>query len=827
MAKQTTPLNKTGFFFNLPAARQHIIALLILFLMPFFLFTATTIGGKELKRHDTTQWRASAQSTIEYREEYGKEPLWVTNVFGGMPAYVISVKKQVPHLDNLQSLFRGIYPAFQHWVMLAGMYVLLVVMGFRPVTALFGALIYSLTTYFPIIVGAGHATKFMTLAYAPWVIAGYWMLSKRENKVPGLLFFTVAFTLNLRAGHPQITYYFFYLIVFLWLFDCWQAYKEKNIRQLGLVTGLLLAGGIIGALGHAQNLLTLQEYTAHSIRGGSAVLGSASTGLDSGYAFAWSQGIRETLTLLVPDLFGGASPDYWGPKSFTSGPHYLGILALPFIFMALFRQRGRMMFLFFGVGVLAIFFAWGEHFRLLNEFAFSNVPLFNKFRAPETWLVLTVFCFSIVAAYGLEWFISFVKQAQKRELKPLYLPLGFSIAVLLFAFVQVNSMHYSRQGEVENIAAQIARQNQVSAQHPQVVQQAENYVLTRLVPEREEKAKKDLLRGFLLLALGTALIYLMISGKIDLSIGLFALIIILAVDLIQVGKRYIPDDIIVAGNMDPETLIQSQRRDIDSYIQQHISEGSTYPYRVFPLLDNPFNNNIPSYFYPSIGGYTGAKLSIVQDVIDERGPLFTGDFGLNTDLLSLLNVKYLTYVPGLNLPGFEEVFSSPSGVVYENEHVLPKAFFTDSVIITQDPAEAYAYLNPGAINFAQTAVVETSTPITANPDSVAKIEVTLYTGPEISLKVSRSTPGFLVLSEIYYPDGWIAELNGEEVPIYKTNYLLRGMEIPAGEHELELRFEPDSFRIGVLLGWLSLVLQLLLGAFLAFSWYKNRNKSGA
>lgn len=811
MAKQTASINRSGFFFSLPAARQHVIALLILFLIPFFLFTATTIGGKELKRHDTTQWRASAQSTIEYREQYGKEALWVTNVFGGMPAYVISVKKQVPHLDDLQSLFRGIYPAFQHWVMLAGMYVLLVVMGFRPVTALFGALMYSLTTYFPIIVGAGHATKFMTLAYAPWVIAGYWMLSKKENKLPGLLFFSAAFTLNLRAGHPQITYYFFYLIVFLWLFDSWQAYKEKNFRQLGLLTGLLLAGGIIGALGHAQNLLTLQEYTAHSIRGGSAVLGSAATGLDSGYAFAWSQGIRETLTLLIPDLFGGASPAYWGPKSFTSGPHYLGILALPFIFIALFRQRSRTMFLFFGVGVLAIFFAWGEHFRLLNEFAFSNIPLFNKFRAPETWLVLTVFCFSIVAAYGLEWFIDFVKQAQKRELKALYLPLGFSVAVLLFAFVQVNSMQYSRPGEVENIAAQIARQNQVSAQHPQVMQQAENYVLTRLVPEREEKAKKDVMRGFLWLALSTALVYLMVSGKIDLSIGVFALILILAVDLIQVGKRYIPDDIIVAGNIDPEYLIQSQRRDIDTYIQEHISEDSTYPYRVFPLLDNPFNNNIPSYFYPSIGGYTGAKLSIVQDVIDERGPLFTGTSGINTDLLSLLNVKYLTYIPGLNLPGFELVFSSPSGVVYENKNVLPKAFFVDSVITTQNPAEAYAYLNPGAIDFTHTAVVETSAPITTNPDSAASVKVTRYTGPEISLKVKRGKPGFLVLSEIYYPDGWIAELNGEEIPIYKTNYLLRGIEIPAGEHEVEFRFEPESYRIGVMLASFSLFIQILLG----------------
>lgn len=212
-------------------------------------------------------------------------------------------------------------------------------MGFKPLTAVFGSLLYSLTTYFPIIIGAGHTSKFVALAYAPWVLAGYWKLTHSKNKLAGLLLFSVAMALEVRSGHPQITYYFMYLLGFLWIANSWKLIQKKNLKQFGIVTGLLVLGGVIGILGHAQNFLTLQEYSQYSIRGGSALDGT--TGLSTGYAFAWSQGIKESLTLLVPEIFGGASPTYFGPKSVTSGPHYLGALLLPFLLIALFRQKAE------------------------------------------------------------------------------------------------------------------------------------------------------------------------------------------------------------------------------------------------------------------------------------------------------------------------------------------------------------------------------------------------------------------------------------------------------------------------------------------------------
>ena len=819
--KKNSP--QQDFFTKLPESRQHIIALVILFLIPFVLFTATTIGGKEFKRHDITQWRAGAESVIEYRETYDKEPLWVNNMFGGMPSFVVSTKNAVPHIDRIAGLFQNIYPAFQYWVLLSGTYFLLVMMGFRSLTSLFGSLMYGLTTYFPIIIVAGHTSKFSALAFVPWMIAGYWLLTRKEKKLAGLLLFSVALTLELRAGHPQITYYFFYLLGFLWVFDTWKAYKDNQLKDWGLTTILLVAGGVVGILGHAQKLLALREYAEYSIRGGSAL--DNSTGLTSSYAFAWSQGIRETWTLIAPNIFGGASPEYWGPKSVTSGPHYLGALSLPFVILALFKNRTKVMLAFFISGTLAILFAWGGNFRLLNEFAFDYIPYFDKFRAPETWLTLTAFCYSVVAVFGLQWFADFVT-SKNRDFKKLYAPLGVTAGILVILFIQISSMSFTKPGEVSNIANQIARQNQVSADNPQVQRRAESYVNTQLVPEREEKANSDLLRLAIILVVATGLMYLISSQKLSLSVGLLGFVLILAIDMMSVDKRYIPEDAIVAGNVSPEKILESQRRDIDTFIEERVSQNSEYPYRVLPILDNPYSNATPAYFYPMIGGYTGAKLSVIQDVMYGQGPLNLQSQNFNPQLLDLLNVKYVTYVQGLPFEGYEPVFQSQNGVVYENQNVLPKAFFVDSVITVQDPNTAFNYLMPGELDLSQTAVVETSETITANVDTTSTVEVTNYTGPEMTLELSRSTPGFLVLSEVYYPAGWTATLNGEEIPIYKTNYFLRGMDIPEGEHTLKLNFMPRSYEIGVMLGWISVILQALIAAFWIFTWIKGRNSGG-
>ncbi|MEP1151500.1 MAG: YfhO family protein [Balneola sp.] len=812
-----------GFFYNLSEFKQHIIALGILFLVPFILFTATTIGGKELQRHDTTQWRAGAESVIEYREEFDKEPLWVENMYMGMPAYVVLVAKSIPHLDNLHGIFRNIYPAFNFWVMLSGMYVLFILMGFKPLTAVIGSITFSLTTYIPIIIGAGHNTKFIALSFAPWILAGYWKLTRSKNKLAGLLLFTVAMALEVRAGHPQITYYFMYLLGFLWIADSWKQIQKKDYKQFGIVTSLLVFGGIIGILGHAQNFLTLQEYSQFSIRGGSALDGS--TGLSTSYAFAWSQGIKESLTLFVPEIFGGASPTYFGPKSITSGPHYFGALVLPFILIALFKEKSRTMFVFFGTGTLALIFAWGENFSFINELAFNVIPFFNKFRAPETWLVLTSFCYSVVAIYGLQWFFDFVKE-KSASIKQLYLPLGITIAIFAFVLIQVKTMDFTKPGEVENIASQIAQQNNVAPNNPQVQQRAVSYVQQNFVPDRKAAANKDLFRLGLLLVVIGGVIWLVIKQKISLTIASLGLVIIAVFDMTTVGKRYVPERLLVNSNIDAEQALEAKKRDIDQFIIDNIySENGEYQNRVFPLLSAPFSDATPSYFYPTIGGYTGAKLSSVADITSPGGPLYQGSAGLNLNLLGALNIKYINYQQGLQVPGLTPVFNGNSGTVYENQQLLDKAFFVDSLVYAGTAQEAFDFIKNPSQNYSDVAVVEHAQSLIANPDSTSRVTVTRYTGPEISLETSRSEPGFLVLSEIYYPAGWVATLDGEEVPIYKTNYVLRGVEIPAGEHELKMEFRPQSYFLGVTLGWVSFGVQIALALFLGVTYFRKKKSN--
>lgn len=810
----------SDFFHKLSKPIQHSIALAILFIVPLILFFDITLGGKELQRHDITQFRAGAESIIDYREKFGEEPLWASNMFGGMPSFVISTKTQVPHLEFLSRPFKSLYPAFQFWVLLSGMYFFLILMRFRPLSAAFGSMMFGLSTYFTVIIIAGHTSKFFTIALIPWILCGYWLLTRSKHKVAGLLLFTAAMALEVRATHPQITYYFLYLLGFLWLFDGWKAFKEKKIKKWAIITLLLFTGGVMGVLGNAERTLSQQEYAKHSTRGGSAI--SETTGLDTNYAFLWSQGISETLSLIVPDIYGGASPDYWGPKSVTSGPHYFGALLLPFFIIALFKVRKKIMYVFLGTGIMAIFFSWGGHFLVLNNLAFEYIPLFNKFRAPETWLVLTSFCFTVVAVYGLDWIFDF-KEKKNTAFKELYAPLGLTAMVFLGSFLFVNSLSFTKANEIDSIASQIAQQNQVSPQNPQVQQQALNYVNTRLVPEREEKAKGDVIRLGLFILLSGGVIYLFSTSKLSPALAGFGFIFLLGADMIPVDQRYMPEQSFVDSVVDAEKIILSNKRDIDQYIQENINSADGYPYRVFPLLDNPFSNAEPSYFYPSLGGYSGAKLSLAQDVfMANKNPLFAGATGINLGLLRVLNTKYITYSRGLSFPGIKPVFEGQAGVVYEVENVLPKAFFVDSVITVETAKAAYDKLFPSNLDFANTAIVENFDAVTS-PDSTSLVRITDYTGAELEMEVSRSKTGFLVISEIYYADGWVALLNGKEIPIYKTNYLLRGVQIPEGTHTLSLDFRPNTFYFGITLSWISLSFQIALALLLGFTFWKKRN----
>ena len=816
---------KEDFISRLSNNKQHVIALAVLFVLPFILYSSVLIGDQTYIANDVMQWRAGAESIIEYKETHdGESPLWATNMFSGMPSYVISAPQSVPSLDTLiKGISDSAFPLQYFWVLLGGVYCLFILQGIRPLASVVGSILIGFTTYIPIIIEAGHNTKFVAYAFIPWVLVGYWMMSRSNKKLLAFFIFSLALTLELRANHPQVFYYFIYLLGFWWIFDTVQAYRKNEIYTWLKRSAYIAGAGLLAIISSLESYWRLYEYSQFSTRGGSTLDVGSGTGLGLDYAFSWSQGVVELLTLIIPGIMGGASGEaYWGPKPFTSGPHYLGAVAFLLALIALFAYRKKIKYLFFGVGTLAMLFSLGENFGLLNEFMFNYVPFFNKFRTPEMWLIVTVFCYSVLAVFGIHALFTMAREKTNSQ-KSLYLSIGTALGLgLIFAMGSDALLSFDKPGERQQYEQQVARQNNVSTDNPQVQQAVSNYISNQLKPARKAMAKKDSIRFFVIILLTSVLIYFFYRGKISKGYFLAALILISAYDMLSIGSRYTSEDRLVPDRITAEQYIERQKRPLDEFIMNNIQSGEGYPYRVFPLLDNPFNNAIPAYFYPSIGGYTGAKLAYYQDMIDRL--LLTGPQGINMPILDMLNVKFISAGQQLPFPDLQQVYSNQNRFVYENTNVLPKAFFVDSVVTARSPLEAVQLMEPGSgFNPAEFAVVEADQPITAGADSASTVEVSFYEANHITLQVTANQAGFLVLSEIYYPAGWHATLNGDPIEIYKTNFVLRGFEIPSGEHTLELTFKPQSSVWGARLAWAGHILIWICGFMAAGMIYRGKN----
>lgn len=802
---------------------QHILSLCILFVLPVILFNSTIIGDKQFMGHDTIQWRAGAESIFEYQAEHdGQVPLWTTNMYGGMPSYTVYLIKSVPHLDNkVFDQLRIIWPAVPYWVLLSGSYFFFILMGFQPLIAALGAIFIGLTTYIPIIIGAGHNIKFISYSYIPWMFCGYWMITHTKNYGWGFILFAVACTLHFRAGHPQVTYYFIYVFIPLFLYEVWRYYKEEKLGSLGKITALLTGGVVLGILGAADQYLRLIEFTPHSIRGGSALAERATTeGLSLEYAFEWSQGLLETFTLIIPDLFGGNSGlYYWGEKPGTGGPHYFGAIAFLLFLIGIIRSSRKIKYIFLGTGFLALTFSWGYHFSL-NEFWFNTLPGFDKFRTPEMWLIVTVFSFSVIAVFGFETIINLAKKG-KEALKDLYLPMAIAIGLgLIFLFGISFIFPFESERERQEMAQQLAEQQNVSLDNPRIHEQINRVIVANFKSERRQFARNDTLRYMMLAGIGCLMITFYFHSKISKGHLILSLIFFAAIDILMVNSRYISDDALVDKNLELTEVIERQGSSGDKFIRDNKKSSDGYSYRTFPLSDYPFNNAIPSYFYPSLGGYSGAKLSLIQDVIDKG--LYTGPLGINMAVLDMLNVKYISAREQLAYPNFQEVHTGDNYYVFENENVLPKTWFAENIIQVPDSRKAFEMIMPDKrFDPHTTAIVESSKDLNVHHDPEAEIEIISYSAESMAFNITRSRPGFMVLSEIYYPHGWTATLNGEEIPIYKTNYLLRGFEIPAGESTLELSFSPASQVLGSRISWAANIVQWFIGIGLVLGWRKK------
>lgn len=812
--KQQSRLRE-DFISKLSSNKQHFLALLFLFLLPLILYSAIFFGGKQFLGNDVIQWRAGAESVIEYMHSHdGEHPNWDTNMFSGMPSAVIHNPSSPPNIDTFIKWMGGkTSPLPFFWILLAGAYFFFVIQGFRPFSAALGAVLMGFTTYLPIIIQAGHYSKFLAFSFIPWMFVGYYMVSRWNKTLLGFFVFALSMTLQLRANHPQVTYYFLYLLGFWWIYDTWGAYRKEEIMDWARRTGVAIGAGILALLCSIDLYWRIYDYSQYSIRGGASLNSLQGSGLSLDYAFSWSQGFGELLTLIIPGLFGGASGEaYWGPKPFTSGPHYFGAIAFILALLGLIYYRKKLKYLFFGVGTLTLLFSLGSHFMLLNEFMFHYMPYFNKFRTPEMWLIVTVFCYSVLAVYGLE---ALLQIARNNAQKKLLMPLGIAIAIgAIFVFGSDSLLSFEKPGEMEQYIQQVASQNNISPENPQVQQRVQQYINNRLKPDRKELASSDAIRYLILSLLAGILILAFAWNKLSKGYLLIGLLFLTAFDMLTLDNRYVNEAGMFPDRLEAEQLIRKQKQPADHFIMQNIASGMGWPYRAYPLMSNPFNNAIPSYFYPSIGGYTGVKLGYYQETVEH---FLTEDSGNATihkgshKILDMLNVKYISTQQPLSLPGYSEVFSQQNQYVYQNEDVLPKAFFVDSIIPVASPTEAMEQLKKNSFHPSQQAIVETEDTITASTDSTAEVKVTSYDAKNIQIETSSGDDGFLVLSEIYYPDGWHVTIDDEPAKIYKTNFILRGLQVPAGNHTISMTFEPISSIWGQRLAWVGHIILLISG----------------
>ena len=782
---------------------RHAFCLGALLIVTLAFFSPVLFGGQAIQGTDIVSYRANAEAMIEYEERTGEDALWAPNVFGGMPAFMIGYDVVVPQVDTVVNALRSVaFPASHFFVLLVGVYLLVFYLTRNHFSGLLSSIAFGLTTYLPIILAVGHNTKFVAIAFAPYVLLAFVYTLRNPSLLGGLLFAGVL-ALNLRAKHPQITYYVLMLALVWWIVEAVWAWQDDEVAPFAKSTGWLAMGTGLALLMVAQPYLPLYEYKQYTVRGGGGAAAGDGGGMGWQKAMQWSQGPKELLTLVIAKAFGGGGQMYWGPKTFTEGPHYVGGVVVALAGLAVWRVRRRVVLgLGAGVGVTALF-ALGKYASWLNWPMFAYFPFFNSFRAPETWLSISALGLAILAGIGLDYAMrpSEDEQPPGRSRSLLY-AFGAVAGLVLLLLVGQNTVFDFENPRESQIVQKIERSPQLSRSNPQV--QKFYQQLEQRKEQRRSGLEADATRT--LLAVGVAFLLLWLYRRRTFAAwvagGLVVLIVL--VDLWGVARRHLGEDTFTDQQ---QTEAQIPTYPFDRYINNQVeAAGGPGHFRVFPLQtpygQNPTSNAIPSYHYQQVGGYHAAKLQRYQNYIDHILQLGRQG-GPNENALDLMNTRYV--VAEEKLPGTSVAYADDqSGVlVLENPDAVPRGFFVGQTEVVEDPETQWARLRDESFDLREAALLtepldESVTPI----DSGSTAEVTLesYEPPEIRWTVETDAPRLFVASEVYYPAGWNAYLDGEEVPIRPVDYLLRGVHVPEGEHTLVMRFEPRSHQYGI---WVS------------------------
>jgi hypothetical protein len=793
----------------------HFIAVLLFTLISFAYFYPV-LEGKIMKANDTTVSRVNAKEIQDYRAKEKKEPLWTNSIFSGMPAYMISALYPGNLLKHVDTFLRSYgMPVSVLFLTLLGFYILLLIFGFNPWLAITGAIAYSLSAYLFQILGAGHITKAVALAYmAPMIGAVYY--SYRYDAIKGGLFTAFILALEIQANHPQITYYAFICILIFVIFEFVYSLRSKLFLKF-IRTSLLLILAFLLAIGiNFASLYTFYEYGKYSTRGKSDLVtdnANKTKGLDKNYITYWSYGVDETMNLLIPNFKGGSShpfsrtsetykacvqnkhPDaanqiqqYWGKQPGTEGPNYLGAIVIFLFVLGLMVIKGREKWWLLTATVLSVMLAWGKNFMPLTDLFIEFFPGYNKFRAVTMILVIAQFCVPLLGFLALR--DIFNGTVSKKELiKSLKIATAVTGGIVLL-FLVIPGIAGSFLGEYE-------------AYLP-------DWIKAPVIADRKAMLRSDALRSLVFILLSSGVITGFALEKLKKNQAIIILAILIVSDMWIVDKRYLNADRFERNSVIQKLFTPSAA---DNYI---LKDHSVF--RVLNLYASTFNDNTPtSYFHKSIGGYHGAKLKRYQELIDTsliyninlietlgRSAKTVEDFQTvfnSTHVLNMLNTRYIIY--NAEMPPIV------------NQNALGNAWFVEKPVMVENANRELSSLN--TLNTSKEAVIDnifreqitkSSYPVLENE----KIELVTYKPDELDYKYTAKEEKLVIFSEIYYPAGWISYLDGKECKYFRADYVLRGMVVPPGDHEIKFLFRPASYIAGNKISLASSLILFLLTA---------------
>ena len=799
----------------------YLVAI-VLFVIISLAYLNPLLEGKKLRQDDITRHKGMSKEVVDFREKTGDEALWTNSMFGGMPAYQISVKYKGNLIRYIDSVFKlGLpHPAGLVFLYMFGFFILLISLRVNPWLGIAGAIAFGLSSYFFIILGAGHNSKAHAIGYMAPVVAGFLMTYRGKYVLGGIM--TVLFlSLEIQAGHPQITYYLMLLLLVFGFSELVYSIREKTVPSFTRSTLIVVAAAIIAVSTNITSLWGTYEYGKYTIRGKTELTTEAenrTSGLDKDYATQWSYGKGETWSLMVPNAKGGASgalaqnekamdeidpslrqavaqnrvSQYWGDQPFTSGPVYVGAFIIFLFIYGLFIVKGRMKWWLLAATLLSVMLAWGKNFMPLTEFFLDYFPGYNKFRAVSMTLVIAELTIPLLGLLALSKLIEKPEIFKSKieifnfKINPFYISLGLTGGLsLLFALVPAWFFSFLSEYESQMIADQ---SNSSPENAAGITEFFANVEIARMAI-----FKADALRSFMLILIGGAILWGFVLGKIKKGLTYGLLIALVIVDMWGIDKRYLDDDSFVGKSKVDKPYTMSPADKL-------ILKDKDPNFRVLNLTVDPFADASTSYFHKSIGGYHGAKLRRYQELYDHQ---IKGKY--NRDVLNMLNTKY-----------FIQADESRKPFVAPNPQALGNAWFVDDVKIVKnadEELEALSSFDPEKIAIIDERFEDEIAGYKPGIDSSALIKLIEYKPNDLKYQVNSNKDQLSVFSEIYYPKGWNAYVDGELTPHFRVNYVLRGMLVPAGKHLVEFKFEPRVYSIGekVSFGSSLLVILLIIG----------------